>query len=442
MGIRIRTILVPLILLGGIAIPVAANSPPAAADTISGYSLVAGHSLTAGNNIYSAPPAQSIFSQYELDMQTDGNLVVYGNTHAVSWASGTNGTGSHNRLTMQTDGNLVIYNSVGKALWASNTRGTGNANHLAMQDDGNAVVYTSSGKAVWASGAANSDRLDKTTTSYYGELDSGQYLHSYSGRYRATMQVEGNLTVSDNGKQLWSSDTARLMQPPAGLLTGNWLVLRTDGNLVMETGPASVIWSTHTSSGSYLVMQDDGNLVLYTSTGKAVWASNTVTNPGGAGAPSKNVILATIGGAAGVGYAHSTYGYPYTAPSNKADKWNFIIGQCVSWDAYRLNQLNNIPGGFYNTRNGVSRYWSNAINWDDAARRAGFVRDGNPALGSVGWYNWSPNGHVAYVEKVNSPTSVVISEMNWDGHNGFRVRVVTKGKVGWPMKFLHIHDRG
>ena len=54
-----------------------------------------------------------------------------------------------------------------------------------MQSDGNLVVYTSSGRAVWMSGALRANQLNATTTSNYGMLQSGEYLHSASGRYQA-----------------------------------------------------------------------------------------------------------------------------------------------------------------------------------------------------------------------------------------------------------------
>jgi surface antigen len=60
-------------------------------------------------------------------------------------------------------------------------------------------------------------------------------------------------------------------------------------------------------------------------------------------------------------------------------------------------------------------------------------------LGSVAWYQY---GHVAYVEKVISSTSVVISEMNFDNSNGFRVETITNTTNGhWPTAFIHIADR-
>ena len=63
--------------------------------------LSAGQELQAGQDLISAG------GQYTLVMQTDGNLVAYGNG-CVIWASNTTGTGSHDYLAMQGDGNLVI----------------------------------------------------------------------------------------------------------------------------------------------------------------------------------------------------------------------------------------------------------------------------------------------------------------------------------------------
>jgi hypothetical protein len=80
-----------------------------------------------------------------LDMQTDGNLVLYhsctgafGAYHAV-WASYTQYEGSY--AMMQSDGNLVVYNANGGAVWASGTNGNTDA-WLAIQYDGNLVIYT------------------------------------------------------------------------------------------------------------------------------------------------------------------------------------------------------------------------------------------------------------------------------------------------------------
>jgi hypothetical protein len=116
------------------------------------------------------------------------------------------------------------------------------------------------------------------------------------------------------------------------------------------------------------------------------------------------------------------------------DQWKFYQGQCTSWVSYRLNQLNGV--GFSDYYGG--QHWGDASGWATAARNLGIAVNTTPAAGSIAWYS---QDHVAYVEQVNSPTSVVISEMNYDYANGFRVRTVTAGSSGWPTDFIHLADR-
>src|SRR4051794_40113280 len=49
------------------------------------------------------------------------------------------------------------------------------------------------------------------------------------------------------------------------------------------------------------------------------------------------------------------------------------------------------------------------------AHAAGIPLDHSPAVGAIAWYGSGITGHVAFVERVNSPASVVISELNVDG---------------------------
>jgi len=76
---------------------------------------------------FNGPEIKPDYAQF----QTDGNLVAYsyvlsGNYYYVNalWSSRTNGEGATN-LDLQEDGNLVIYknnsNSPSNSLWASNT---------------------------------------------------------------------------------------------------------------------------------------------------------------------------------------------------------------------------------------------------------------------------------------------------------------------------------
>ncbi len=149
-------------------------------------------------------------------------------------------------------------------------------------------------------------------------------------------------------------------------------------------------------------------------------------------------------GVPGTNLAHDTYGYPWPAApdcdeSNVGtggcvnDGLGFFQGQCTSWVAYRLGQRNGIP--FSNWFEG--RHWGNASEWSKVAKGLDYTSDKAPAVGAVGWY---ARGHVSYVEEVNTDGSVVISEMNTDGHNGFVVHTVYPGEGSWPDRFLHLSD--
>lgn len=149
-------------------------------------------------------------------------------------------------------------------------------------------------------------------------------------------------------------------------------------------------------------------------------------------------------GVPGTNVAHDDYGYPWPAApdcdeSNVGsggcvnDGLGFFQGQCVSWVAFRLAQRNGIS--FSNWYQG--RHWGSAQFWRKVAKGLGYKADRTPAVGAVGWY---ARGHVSYVEEVNSDGSIVISEMNIDGHNGFHFATVYPGDHSWPDKFLHLAD--
>ena len=145
------------------------------------------------------------------------------------------------------------------------------------------------------------------------------------------------------------------------------------------------------------------------------------------------------------------YGYPYpnapdcneqTGANCQSDKWSFVQGQCHSWVAYRINQLNaaQLQGTFDNTyRQPAGQEWWNPSHWKVAAQAAGITVNDTPALGSVAWWS-ADGGHVAYVEAVNADGSVQISEMNVDYHNGFDFATLQRGGR-WPAGFIHIADR-
>lgn len=81
------------------------------------------------------------------DYQGDGNLVVYRDGHPI-WATLTDGR-APGSVEMQHDGNLVMYDADSQPAWASNTSGHNGA-MVQLQDDGNLVIYLD-GQPIWSS---------------------------------------------------------------------------------------------------------------------------------------------------------------------------------------------------------------------------------------------------------------------------------------------------
>lgn len=91
----------------------------------------------------------TIFSpdrRYRMVMQKDGTAVLYDRTTSI-WAK--HSKVSNATLEMQSDGNLVLYNSGHTALWATNKFGP-TGSYLEGQNDGNFVVYTPARVALWS----------------------------------------------------------------------------------------------------------------------------------------------------------------------------------------------------------------------------------------------------------------------------------------------------
>ena len=114
------------------------GSTPAACGT-----LTANHQLAAGQTLVSCNGA------YRLNLQADGNLVLYKGSSAL-WQSATAGSAA-SRAVMQGDGNFVLYRSSGSVVWSTKTVGNDGA-YLDVQNDGNAVLYSASGTALWSTG--------------------------------------------------------------------------------------------------------------------------------------------------------------------------------------------------------------------------------------------------------------------------------------------------
>ncbi|GIG30835.1 hypothetical protein Cma02nite_34350 [Cellulomonas marina] len=239
----------PVLVAGALAVVTCV--PPAAA-AASDDELIPGDTLVANQGVHQSalmPPFNERYAESHLEMQSDGNLVLYrldrytGMDYA-DWQTGTSGhPGAY--LALQSDGNAVVYTADGgQALWQSGTAGQAGA-RLTLQPDGNLVVYAGgaarwqAGTAMFRSGLGNAVGL---------ELAPGQDLLSDGaaevgyevGHSRLVMQTDGNLVAYQQGRAYWQSGTAG--RP------GAYLVMQSDGNAVVYASDrATVLWQSGTA---------------------------------------------------------------------------------------------------------------------------------------------------------------------------------------------------
>ena len=115
--------------------------------------------------------------------------------------------------------------------------------------------------------------------------------------------------------------------------------------------------------------------------------------------------------------------------NQRTSYWRMYTGtNCTNYVAYRLVTTNGMPN--VRPKSGVG----NARDWGTAMAS---ITDQTPTVGSVAWWGRTGN-HVAYVEKVASPTEIIVSESNWG--RSFDHRRITKSGSGWPDGFIHFDD--
>jgi hypothetical protein len=103
-----------------------------------------GTQLDVNNAVYS--PNQ----EYRLNMQNDGNLVLYGALDGYyRWSTNTGGSGANKAIMLQ-DGQFCLQTASGAIAWSTSTFDAGSVCRL--QNDGNLVVYNAQGTPVWNAG--------------------------------------------------------------------------------------------------------------------------------------------------------------------------------------------------------------------------------------------------------------------------------------------------
>lgn len=161
-----------------------------------------------------------------LDMQEDGNLVLYEPGGAPIWQTNTRGQGLN--VVMRDDGNLVMRDSAGAQVWASNSSNRGTPPYRAeVRSDGNFVVYDSSNNGIWETGTKNPDPV-------------GEWIHTGSKTFN-NICVDGNSAagVTANGEMFWSDVGSR---DNWHSIPGNLVQIAISGSRICGIDSTMYIW--------------------------------------------------------------------------------------------------------------------------------------------------------------------------------------------------------
>jgi surface antigen len=125
-------------------------------------------------------------------------------------------------------------------------------------------------------------------------------------------------------------------------------------------------------------------------------------------------------------------------PNQIPDTWGYYERYCTSWAAWAVHDRDkvDVPTGL-----------GNADTWASRAEAKGIQVNTTPIAGAVaqwGDFSWNGNaGHVAWVEKVNSSTSITVEEYNFSIPGKWDQRTVTrsgKGSLMFPNNFIHFEE--
>ena len=100
------------------------------------------------------------------------------------------------------------------------------------------------------------------------QLLPGASFRSDDGRYRLTLQTDGNLVLYDDRTRevLWATATTGIRPRE--------MILQPDGNLVLYDTAGCARWASGSggNTNAYLVVQTDANVVIYRPDGRSAWS--------------------------------------------------------------------------------------------------------------------------------------------------------------------------
>lgn len=205
-----------------------------------------------------------------LVLRPNNKLTEYSDFQSA-WSPNPSNTDGNNYLLMQSDGNLVLYGESGSPKWNSGTAGNPGAYAQLNTDGGLQIIASDNTTVLWQNGVTIYPDYLKQTNNVIdkGSLYSGQTLTTADRKFRLTLQQDGNLVLYSPTKAIWA--TFRF-SPKVSRLQ-----MQSDGNLVAYDTDNKAFWTSKTNGhpNSRLVLQPDGNLVIYSAANKVLWHTAT-----------------------------------------------------------------------------------------------------------------------------------------------------------------------
>lgn len=131
--------------------------------------------------------------------------------------------------------------------------------------------------------------------------------------------------------------------------------------------------------------------------------------------------------------------YPYEGIT-RIGPWGFTTRHAPDYIAWRFFERDVTFGATMPGPNGTAARFADPATWATHAAGLGFKVDNVARAGAIAQWNAGEQGagatgHVAYVERVNRDGSVVVSEFNWGGDNGYSQRTLVRAP-----RYIHIQD--
>jgi hypothetical protein len=242
----------------GVSYGLYALNPPTELPTgdIVHKSLTPGQVLSAGQAINAGP--------YRVVMRDDGELSEYlreGIGAYRVFGSGTSVPGSS--AVVARDGSLAVKSPAGRKLWSSKRPAATTVGNLVTYSRAHGGLWVSTGDITGAY-ATHANRGAVTLPVGHGIPAGG---HVAVGAYRLTMRSDGDLVLTDRGRLRWQSRTRG--HP------GAYLLVRSDGNAVINSLYRHVLWSSHTGGHRderLRLRARDGRLMVIAPGGQTVWS--------------------------------------------------------------------------------------------------------------------------------------------------------------------------